>query len=132
MKVLRGIVVLALAVVVARYLLPVSIGTALASDGMEYVLNSVEYGDIKEETKQESYWNNIKKGMLAGEKMMLELNQLEMAYTDENDRNQHYSKWKTNRKIFIYPEDWIEPEPRDDKSGLFQELEDELRENQVE
>jgi len=153
MKVVRGMVLVALAVVVASYLLPVGIGAAMAADWMKYGLNSVEYGDIKEETRQESYWDSIKKGMLAGEKMMLELNQMEMAYPGENDRNvyegligpddrtnsegeydmqqkwswmRHYRKWEANRKVVLCLEDWIEPELGDDKSDLFQELEDEL------
>src|SRR5262249_11556546 len=31
--------------------------------------------------------------------------------------------WQANRKIFLYPENWLEPELRDDKSSFFQELE---------
>ena len=31
--------------------------------------------------------------------------------------------WEANRKVFLYPENWIEPELRDDKSPLFQALE---------
>jgi len=31
--------------------------------------------------------------------------------------------WEANRKIFLFPENWLEPEFRDDKSNLFQELE---------
>lgn len=37
-----------------------------------------------------------------------------------------YRIWEANRKIFLYPENWIEPELRDDKSPFFKELEDEL------
>jgi hypothetical protein len=28
----------------------------------------------------------------------------------------NYRVWKANRKVFLYPENWVEPEPRDDKS----------------
>ncbi|MDQ3695663.1 MAG: neuraminidase-like domain-containing protein [Chloroflexota bacterium] len=34
-----------------------------------------------------------------------------------------YRVWEANRKIFVYPENWLEPEFRDDKTHLFQELE---------
>lgn len=37
-----------------------------------------------------------------------------------------YRIWEANRKIFLYPENWIEPELRDDKSIFFEELETEL------
>jgi hypothetical protein len=38
----------------------------------------------------------------------------------------NYRVWEANRKIFLYPENWIEPELRDDKSPFFKELESEL------
>ena len=43
----------------------------------------------------------------------------------ENDWKwlKNYRVWEANRKIFLYPENWIEPELRDDKSPLFQGLE---------
>lgn len=37
-----------------------------------------------------------------------------------------YRIWEVNRKVFLYPENWIEPELRDDKSPFFEELESEL------
>lgn len=43
----------------------------------------------------------------------------------------NYRVWEANRKIFLYPENWIEPELRDDKSPFFKELEDELMQNEV-
>jgi Tc toxin complex TcA C-terminal TcB-binding domain/Neuraminidase-like domain len=38
----------------------------------------------------------------------------------------NYRVWEANRKVFLYPENWIEPELRDDKSPLFKDLEGEL------
>lgn len=38
----------------------------------------------------------------------------------------NYRVWEANRKIFLYPENWIEPELRDDKTPFFKELESEL------
>ena len=37
-----------------------------------------------------------------------------------------YRVWEANRKIFLFPENWIEPELRDDKSPFFLELENTL------
>lgn len=34
-----------------------------------------------------------------------------------------YRVWEANRKIFLFPENWLEPEFRDDKTHLFTELE---------
>src|SRR5262249_46715051 len=34
-----------------------------------------------------------------------------------------YRVWEAARKIFLYPENWIEPELRDDKTSAFSELE---------
>jgi hypothetical protein len=41
----------------------------------------------------------------------------------------NYRVWEANRKIFLYPENWIEPELRDGKSPFFEDLESELRQN---
>ncbi|MBN1199860.1 MAG: hypothetical protein JXA23_10950, partial [Bacteroidales bacterium] len=43
----------------------------------------------------------------------------------------NYRIWEANRKVFLYPENWIEPELRDDKSPFFNELESELRQNEL-
>jgi len=42
-----------------------------------------------------------------------------------------YRVWEANRKIFLYPENWLEPEFRDDKTHLFQELEGTLLQGDV-
>ena len=44
---------------------------------------------------------------------------------------QRYRVWEANRKVFLYPENWIEPELRDSKSPFFKELESELLQNDV-
>ena len=43
----------------------------------------------------------------------------------------YYRVWEANRKVFLYPENWIEPELRDDKSPFFEDLEDELLQSEV-
>jgi len=43
----------------------------------------------------------------------------------------NYRVWEANRKVFLYPENWIEPELRDDKSPFFKELESEILQNDI-
>ncbi|MDQ1053860.1 peptidoglycan hydrolase-like protein with peptidoglycan-binding domain [Arthrobacter sp. SORGH_AS 212] len=43
----------------------------------------------------------------------------------------NYRIWEANRKIFLYPENWIEPELRDDKTPLFKEFEQELLSGEI-
>lgn len=45
---------------------------------------------------------------------------------DEWAWRKNYRVWEANRKIFLYPENYIEPELRDDKTPLFKTLEEEL------
>jgi hypothetical protein len=42
-----------------------------------------------------------------------------------------YRVWEANRKIFLFPENWLEPEFRDDKTHLFSELEGNLLQGDV-
>jgi hypothetical protein len=42
-----------------------------------------------------------------------------------------YRVWEAARKVFLYPENWIEPELRDDKSPFFEALEAELSQGDV-
>lgn len=43
----------------------------------------------------------------------------------------NYGLWEANRKIFFYPENWLEPELRDDKSPFFRDLESELLQDEA-
>lgn len=43
----------------------------------------------------------------------------------------NYRVWEANRKVFLYPENWIEPDLRDDKSQFFKELETQLLQDEV-
>ncbi len=42
-----------------------------------------------------------------------------------------YRVWEAARKVFLYPENWIEPELRDDKTPFFRQLETELSMGEV-
>ena len=43
----------------------------------------------------------------------------------------NYRVWEANRKVFLFPENWIEAGLREDKSFLFTELENELLQNEL-
>ncbi len=54
--------------------------------------------------------------------------------TDEHDRWEWmklYRVWEANRKVFLWPENWMEWELRDDKSPFFEELETQLLQSEV-
>jgi len=60
--------------------------------------------------------------------MNLEAEELYLTPEDANEWawRKKYRVWEANRKVFLYPENWIEPELRDDKSPFFKELEEDL------
>ena len=43
----------------------------------------------------------------------------------------NYRVWEANLRIFLYPENWLEPELRDGKSPIFQALENTLQQGEV-
>ncbi len=52
-------------------------------------------------------------------------------HAEEWQWRKYYRIWEANRKVFIWPENWIEPELRDNKSPFFQELENELLQDEL-
>ena len=43
----------------------------------------------------------------------------------------NYRVWEANRKVFLYPENWLEPEWRNDRSDFFKDLESYLVQNDI-
>ncbi|GGN81511.1 hypothetical protein GCM10011579_068170 [Streptomyces albiflavescens] len=43
----------------------------------------------------------------------------------------NFRVWEANRKIFLWPENWIEPELRDDKTELFATLDNDLQQDEL-
>ena len=43
----------------------------------------------------------------------------------------YYRVWEANRKVFLYPENWIEPELRDDKTEIFRAFESDLQQSEL-
>ena len=52
-------------------------------------------------------------------------------FEKEWEWRQNYRVWEANRKVFLYPENWIEPELRDNKTPIFKELEDDLLQQKI-
>jgi hypothetical protein len=70
--------------------------------------------------------------------MGLEPNVVVNADGDKGDSAWHwwtwmrkYRVWEANRKVFLWPENWIEPELKKDRSPFFKDLENELLQNEI-
>lgn len=50
---------------------------------------------------------------------------------DEWDWRKNYRVWEANRKVFLYPENYIDPSLRDNKTHLFKQIEDELLQEKI-
>ncbi len=50
---------------------------------------------------------------------------------DQWEWMKNYRVWEANRKVFLYPENYIEPELRDTKTPIFAELEQELMQSDI-
>jgi hypothetical protein len=50
---------------------------------------------------------------------------------EEWEWRKNYRVWEANRKVFLYPESYIEPELRDDKTPLFEKLEEDLLQREI-
>lgn len=53
------------------------------------------------------------------------------AITQWHEWRKWYRIWEANRKVFMYPENWIEPELRDKKTKFFRELEAHLLQDEI-
>jgi hypothetical protein len=55
---------------------------------------------------------------------------------DEDDKNEwewrkNYRVWEANRKVFLYPENWIDPSLRTNKTSIFKATEDLLQQDEI-
>ncbi|OJV52558.1 MAG: hypothetical protein BGO31_07905 [Bacteroidetes bacterium 43-16] len=55
----------------------------------------------------------------------------QQAITQWHEWRKWYRIWEANRKVFLYPENWIEPELRDKKTKFFKELEAHLLQDEI-
>lgn len=65
------------------------------------------------------------------------LNHLEVGFEVDQQLHQwwpwiqHYRVWQDNREVFLYPENYIQPELRKNKSDLFEQLENHLQQGNL-
>ncbi|MBP6812393.1 MAG: hypothetical protein KA138_12780, partial [Saprospiraceae bacterium] len=52
-------------------------------------------------------------------------------FKQEWEWRKNYRVWEANRKVFLYPETYIEPDLRDNKTPIFRELEEELLQQEL-
>ena len=52
-------------------------------------------------------------------------------FKTEWEWRKNYRVWEANRKVFLYPENYLEPDLRDNKTPIFKELEEELLQREL-
>jgi hypothetical protein len=52
-------------------------------------------------------------------------------FKEEWEWRKSYRTWEASRKVFLYPENYIEPESLDIKSSLFKDLENDLMQGKI-
>ena len=62
--------------------------------------------------------------------------EIELCFKEEDaieewEWRKNYRVWEANRKVFLYPENYIEPDLRDNKTPLFEELESTLLQQEI-
>ncbi|MEX2961167.1 neuraminidase-like domain-containing protein [Microbulbifer sp. TYP-18] len=112
-----------------------------AGDALGYLLIDVEMSacQLTSRLKQatSSVQMYVQRCLLGLEEPFVEVGreELEDEVSDNSWRQwrwmQSYRVWEANRKIFLYPENWIEPELRDDKSPFFEEFERDILQTEL-
>ncbi|MFM1653413.1 neuraminidase-like domain-containing protein [Brevibacillus sp. B_LB10_24] len=112
-----------------------------ANDLLNYFLIDVEMSacQLTSRIKQaiSSTQMFVQRCLLGLERPFVEVSRAESQETSsDNSWNQwrwmkNYRIWEANRKVFLYPENWIEPELRDDKTPFFEELESEIMQKEI-
>jgi hypothetical protein len=113
------------------YLLP-QLGYAAAGQLFEHFLIDVEMSPCMQTSRIKQAISSVQL-FVQRCRMNLEMPNVSPTMID-GDRwkwMQNYRVWEANLKVFLYPENWIEPELRDDKSPFFKELESELLQAEV-
>jgi hypothetical protein len=99
----------------ARYLLDVEMGADMRTSPIKQAISSTQLF--------------IQRWLMNLESPELPAASAELARTWEWTRS--YRLWEANRKIWLFPEDWLEPSLRDDKSHLFAAFESTLLQSEV-
>jgi hypothetical protein len=99
----------------------------------EYLLVDVQMGACMKTTRIRLALNSVQ---LFVQRCLMNLEAPGVAIGDDLEIRRHWDEWESwrklyrvweaNRKVFLYPEDWMDPALRDDKTPFFVELENEL------
>jgi hypothetical protein len=99
----------------ARYLLDVEMGVDMRTSRIKQAISSTQLF--------------VQRWLMNLESAELPAPSAEFASAWEWTRS--YRVWEANRKVFLFPEDWLEPSLRDDKSHLFTAFESTLLQSEV-
>ncbi|NJK31071.1 MAG: hypothetical protein HC927_00915 [Deltaproteobacteria bacterium] len=95
-----------------------------ANDVFEHLLIDVEMGHCMMTSRIKQAIASVQ---IFIHRVLLHLEVEEVSFDPEAierwDWMKNYRVWEANRKVFLYPENWIEPELRRDKTPEFEELE---------
>jgi len=101
-------------------------------DLSDYLLIDVEMSGVAKVSKLKQGLNTLQRyiqrchmGLEADGKVTIPLADKEWAWRS------HYRLWEANRKVFLYPENYLDPGLRKLKTPLYKELEDELLQNDI-
>ena len=97
----------------------------------EYFLIDVEMGSCMQTSRIRQALSSVQ---LFIQRCLMNLEGNSLAAAIDEDRwewMKNYRVWEANRKVFLYPENWIEPELRDNKTPFFRELETQLLQDDI-
>ncbi|NGM84230.1 hypothetical protein G5B47_17605 [Paenibacillus sp. 7124] len=105
--------------------------TKRTEDLFAYFLIDVEMGPMQETSRIKQAISSVQ---LFVQRCLMNLEpEVHLSHEAAEDwkKIRNYRIWEANRKIFLYPENWLEPELRDNKSPFFTELQKEFMENEA-
>ena len=108
-----------------RYLIDVEMGSCMLTSRIKQAISSVQLF--------------VQRCLLNLERPVTDINGVELKPGDSPDSidtqrwqwMKYYRVWEANRKVFLYPENWIEPELRDDKTEIFRAFESDLQQSEL-
>jgi hypothetical protein len=98
----------------------------------EYLLMDVQIEPCMQTSRIRHALSSVQ---LFTERCLMNLEKMQVApsaiKSNQWDWMKRYRVWEANRKIFLYPENWLEPELRDDASPQFKEAMSELLQSDI-
>lgn len=112
------------------YLVPREAGVQDADDLFGQLLIDVEMSSCQMTSRIKQAISSVQ---LFVQRCLMNLEDVHLSPADAREWKwrKNYRVWEANRKVFLFPQNWIEPELRREKSPFFEELEDELLQQEV-